>query len=604
VDTEADLDGGFGRGLEVDNGARVDASRLYVARNRSAGIFAFGAGAEVTLADVISTGTRSQLSNGDFGEGIHARKGARVNVVRGLFVGNRDAALRATDPGSVMSLADVVVRETVARDSDQLFGVGIYVRDGAELTAERVLVEDNREAGIFARGSGTRVELTDAFVRRTRSRQSDGGLGEGLTVIGGASASVLRGVFAENQDTGVLGLGAGSELTLTDVVVRDTLGRGSDGGQGDGLIVLEGAAATVERGLFAENHHGGVSAYTAGAALVLRDVVVRDTRATASDQSVGIGIGAGETAQVDVKRTLVQGNRSVGIYVAEAGTRFTLSDGIVRETAIEEKSGLYGYGIQIRGGADATLDRAFLRTNAGVGVIVGEPDTHLSIRDLTARDGNDSGLVVLGAAACEVERGRFVRNLYAGVITAHAGSRVACKDVTVEGTRPFAAGPVDGEYGIGIGALSGAVLELANGRVAGNHVAGIFAQSSATLTISSVDIEGTLAGAFRLAAPDPSLPGMLITGVGDGVLITDGSSVTLSKVRISGSARAGVFLNGSRGTLSSTVASGGSFGLVVQQSPELTLDEATCDFSDNTTPTLSDGTLTVPDAPLPIPDLR
>jgi hypothetical protein len=34
VDTEADLDGGFGRGLEVDNGARVDASRLYVARIR------------------------------------------------------------------------------------------------------------------------------------------------------------------------------------------------------------------------------------------------------------------------------------------------------------------------------------------------------------------------------------------------------------------------------------------------------------------------------------------------------------------------------------------------------------------------------------------
>ncbi len=62
-DTRADPAGGFGRGLNVQDGASVDARSLFVAGNREVGVAVSGAGASLTLRDALIHDTRERAGN-------------------------------------------------------------------------------------------------------------------------------------------------------------------------------------------------------------------------------------------------------------------------------------------------------------------------------------------------------------------------------------------------------------------------------------------------------------------------------------------------------------------------------------------------------------
>ena len=217
-DTQAVADGDRGFGIAVQNGAHLDATSCVLERNSAAGVFAGLEGTTVTLEGIEIRDTRPR-SNGLGGMGIYALDGARLKATSCVLVGNTKVGVLADKPGSEIVLLGVEVHDTLPSD-DGKFGRGINVQGGSRLDATSCVVDGNSGAGIFASGEGTEVALSDVEVRGTKALA--GGGGRGVSVQGGARFDMTSCTVTGNTEIGVIAEGAGTELSLLDVEIRET----------------------------------------------------------------------------------------------------------------------------------------------------------------------------------------------------------------------------------------------------------------------------------------------------------------------------------------------------------------------------------------------
>jgi hypothetical protein len=222
----------------------------------------------------------------------------------------------------------VVVRDTLGEEADGLFGNGLAAQEGARAEVSRALFERNRLDGVQAL-DGAYVSLTDVAVRDTQNGfmgavpdvdPHDPRLyrGRGLLVEGGSRADVSRAVFERNMESGVVAMGDETDLALSDVVVRDTRCRESDGMLGEGLVALYGARAVVDRAVFESNRTTNVASISPGTTIQMTDVVVRDAFEFI-DGFGGTGIAAFGEAHVDATRFLVTGSALCGVQLVLGG---------------------------------------------------------------------------------------------------------------------------------------------------------------------------------------------------------------------------------------------------------------------------------------------
>ncbi len=254
----------------VADGAELTARRVLLERNHSAAVLAFP-NASIVLEDVTVRDTKSQQSLDPADDGIFGRAvvsiGGAVDVRRGLFEGNRDNAVLGGQPSnlsgappSVLTLEDIVVRDTAGRASDGTDGWGLGAQDGTTLSVTRGIFLRNRDHGIYV-SSGSTAQLADVVVADTQSQESNGQFGRGLAVQNGATVDVVRAVFIRNRDVGVFVgenvSGSMPSLTMADVLISGTQPQACgdmciDQPGGDGLGTAAGLAE-VSRFSFTRN---------------------------------------------------------------------------------------------------------------------------------------------------------------------------------------------------------------------------------------------------------------------------------------------------------------------------------------------------------------
>ncbi|MBW2462647.1 MAG: right-handed parallel beta-helix repeat-containing protein [Deltaproteobacteria bacterium] len=334
----------FGRGLIVQAGASATLSRAIFEGNHDVAVSASQPGTTLALTDVAVRDTLGRRSEGDRGWGFSVSLGASATVTRTIFERNRDLGVGAFDPDTTVEITDAVVRDTRPRESDGAGGGGILVELGASAVITRLVVEDNRQSGILVDQLGSTLALTDAVVRGTLSRENDGRFGRGLSLQFGASAMVARAVFEANRDIGVFANNEGTTLALTDVIVRDTLTRESDGEFGRGVSVQVGASVTVTRAIVERSRDVGVLADGPGATAILVDTVVRDTLSQEIDGRFGMGVGAYANAVVRLERFDIVGAALCGVQIATGG-QMDLLDGRVRAQPIGACVQVDGYDV-------------------------------------------------------------------------------------------------------------------------------------------------------------------------------------------------------------------------------------------------------------------
>ena len=218
-DTKPSQSGTYGRGIEVEHGAHLEASSCVVERNTEVGIFATNGGTVVVLGNVEVRDTQP-LPNGTSGRGISVQAGARLEASSCVADGNAEAGIYAGEAGTEVVLQEVEVRNTVPR-TNGTEGMGIVVEAGARLEASSCVVAGNTKTGILAAQQGTEVVLDDVEVRDTRPTP-DGRFGRGIEMVLGARLEASSCAVEGNADIGIFASEEGTEVTLLDSHIDGT----------------------------------------------------------------------------------------------------------------------------------------------------------------------------------------------------------------------------------------------------------------------------------------------------------------------------------------------------------------------------------------------
>ena len=533
-DTQTTPDGAFGRGIEVEFGARLEASSCLVEGSTDIGIFVYGEGTEVVLTEVEVRHTQSSPA-GTFGRGISVVEGARLEASSSVVGGNTEVGIVASGEGTVVVLQGVEVRDTQPMPND-MFGRGINVYDGARLEASSCVVEGNTEIGIYATHEGTEVVLVGVEVRDTLP-SPDGTLGRGIDVDDGARLEASSCVVEGNTEAGLFATDEGTEVVLVGVDVRDTLPTQAGTG-GRGIEITYGAHLEASSCLVDGNTDSGILAAGSGTEISLLEVEVRNTQPLLDDVYQR-GIGVQEGAHLVASSCVVEHNYEVGIIASDEGTEAILQDVEVRDTQ-PATDGLVGRGILVADGAHMEASSCLVENNAEGGIftmfggrldayscsVVGNAETGIVaenegtvvvLHDVEVRDTQRSWDGKLGRGI-EVAEGAYleawscvVRNNHEiGIFATHEGTEVVLEDVEILDTRrafPMTVGlgigsqlgastqatdlVVTGTEGPGLFATVEGVIECSNCQVLNNSFAGALVWAGATLTLSETDISGT-----------------------------------------------------------------------------------------------------------------
>ncbi len=304
------------------------------------GIIAAGVGVSSELAGVSVTGTESV----------------------GVFV-TREAELSAFN---------LVVADTGSRPSDGWVGRGLDVTEAGYVTLAHAVFRGNHDTGISALDNGTRVELEDVVVRDTLGRESDGWFGRGIVAQGGASISGTEVVVLNARDTGI-GVLNDAVVALDQVVVRDTQSDAM-GLTGRG-IAASGATFRGSRLLIDDNRDTGIMALSP-TMIDVSHVLVREVRGRELDGSFGLGMVATAGATIEGDHVRIERAREVGITV-DGGSTAHVADLVIADTLLSDCTvdcgNAFGIGVSSFGVSELELTRFQILRSALAGVQVGDP---------------------------------------------------------------------------------------------------------------------------------------------------------------------------------------------------------------------------------------
>jgi len=466
--------------------------------------------------------------------GVVVDGSGRTLVISGVVVdGAVETAVRIQDSASLIADGLVVrnTREGGPRDN----GIGLVIRDAAEASVERAIIEGGFSAGIAVEQSAT-ATLRDFVVRGVAPLRPSGDFGVGLSVSLDASATVERALI-EDTHTAAIFLNASSpSLDLRDVVLRGTRPRPFDDSQGAG-IMAEAGTVTARRVLIETSTDFGVLAL--GGAITLDDVVVRDTRGRPGGLGQGFGVWAHAGGAVTITRALLARNRDIGAVAAGAGTSLTLSDTVIVDMLQrDEETPSMGRGVVVGQGAHGALSRVLVDGAFGTGVQVHGAESVLELEDVAVRDvlvdegdvgKNGAGVTALAGAELIGSRILVRRAATDGIFV--AGSSATLSDVVIEENT---AGP-EQLVAVGLWATDGATVGLARARITDVDYAAVSALNRSVVTLDDFSVR-------RVDQRLCTLPICAENPGGHGIMSVFGSMVTVDAFEVHEAALCGLFV--------------------------------------------------------------
>jgi hypothetical protein len=413
-ETAGTSEGERGRGLNVGKGTDLTVERTTVQKSREIGAWIGTPGTTVTLRDVAVTGTRAEANTNRYGQGIIVKTGATLTAERVLSRGNRYFGLTVSHEDSSADLTDVIVAETRPRVTDDRAGQGLSVQRGASMQATRLLVRDNRHAGMVFFDGGADVQLQKVLVEGTRKQASDGAAGLGMLVSRDARVQGRYLHLHRNRQIGFW-VSEGGRANVRDVVVTRTRSRASDGTVGRGMSVNRGGKLEATRLVLQQNRSLGLKVRGEGTTATLQDALVAGTRLEAAQKRLGRGVAVEKGADFEARRLHLRENYHVGLSAFGNGAQITLRDVIsegsrVREDGEGSGSVIRGDGIYLNDQStegDATIRRALLRDNPRAGLVAANSTARL-VDVVSTRNG--VGLVRQGESSVEQVRTRLTGN--------------------------------------------------------------------------------------------------------------------------------------------------------------------------------------------------
>lgn len=462
-------------GVLAQNGRtlRVEGVRVL----RATGLAVAADGATVVARDLVVESTRT-TSGGTQGYGLFAQAGGSVEATGFVVVDNTEAGAVAINADSTLVLSDGIVLSTRSR-ADRQVGRGIFVVDESRVEATRVHVRANRDIGIAVSGTGTTAVLTDVTVSETMPVERDGNFGRGVNVEDGATLTATRLAVFDNHEAGLV-VRETAAATLEDVVIRDIVARERDMEAGNGIQVQLGGRLTAT-GLVVSGVLGaGVLAGGEGVIVSLTDALITGTLPFSHDETGGVGLDARDGASVTLSRSVLSDNRQVGLLVSGAGTVVTADDAVIEHTLAQQSDGLLGRGVNVQNGARLTATRLSVDDSRDFGVLAIGADAFVTLNDATVRgtaprDSDDAfghGVVAQRGAGMAID-GLDLDGASEIGLMGLGGSMVVARRLRVRNVDPSASDVAERTLGYGAAAVGGS-LDLTDFEVANATNCGLF----------------------------------------------------------------------------------------------------------------------------------
>ena len=634
-----------GRAIWLSAGGQLHLTRARLHHNRDVALVAEGAGTVLDAAALVIDATQPQATDGLTGRGMDVSAGAVATLDNVALLGNHETALRATDPGTMVTATRIVAAGTQAALGNGLAGVGVHARSGATVTVDGAVLVGNRMAGVTAVGAGTQVTVHNALIDANGGGAAVGEAGLGVAGYSGAMIQITGSRAHGNSGFGVVANGPGTVLQLGRVVVDGTLAPGPANGFGPGIAVQAGAHVQLAGVRLSANRGNGLAVAESGSSATIAGLVVDVTLPDAATAKPGVGVAVSEGAQLTGTDLRCSGNLGIGVGATSAGTLVQVKRALIDGTRSEGVAGVTGFGVDVILGATVRLSDSRCTDNRGYGVLVSGAGSAADLRGFVVDDTaprpqvgvRGIGLAVINGGRLWLGGGQVRHNVGSGVAVLGPGSAAQIWDTTIADTVPVA-GPLrlgrglsvengasltgwglavrantdsamtvlagtatlvgcsltdsvpnaDGSAGSAVFAGKDAVLTLLQCQARHNHMAAVVA-NQAVLNI----------GGCVLAQTNPAAA-LQNTGIGppfaDGLIVQTGTLTTVTDTLLVGNPRAGVLLDNSQAQLSGVLATQCGFGVALQHGGKYQASRTV--FSGNSIQNIaSDQGLAVPGAP-------
>ena len=484
---------------------------------------------------------------------------APANAVVAVAVGTYDGRVEANEDVTVWGACPerTILTHRVDNERDTVVGllggklelrnisvkapktVGIYV-GGGDLIMRDVVLHGAIGFGVYATGGSTTADLENVIIRDIVPSISETA-GTGIQVIEGAQARLHRVAISGSADAGLVVTGGTARISRS--VLAHTTGKSPVEQPGIGLHVENHAVVHLEESALVQNKSTGI--YLAfGATLEARDILIqgRGTEHEPTDLAFGMEVRAGAQATID--GALIDSAFGAAIATAENST-LLLVDATLQNTAPVDEMGA---GLVMDDESQATLSGVLVDHSIGSGMLV-RSAAQLNASDIWVRDtvGTEDvetapGLLLFGRAQIEraVVEGSTAVGMYLGN---RADASLA--DVMVRETGVTASTKV---FGIGIQASGGARLRGQRCVLDRNRMIGLTAGAGSHAQMTDLVV--------RLTEGEPCEQCDDGARFGYGVAALEGSSMNLEDFVITSNRVLGILiergstLDGSRGEVS------------------------------------------------------
>ncbi len=425
--------------------------------------------------------------------GIYVDDGSHVKLTAVRIRKALKGGLWITD-GAHAKASGLVVEATLG--SKGAYGRGIQIDKGGRLELDGGRVSGNHEYGVSATGEGVELVASELIIDNTLARGSDGKYGYGLRIGDGAHAWLTGVRITGNRTTGVRVSGVGSLLDARYLRVDGTSEQISDASDGRGLVITDRAEVKLRHARIDGNRDRGVLVDGVGTSLWAANLMVSGTLGRASDEKHGEGIEVTNEAAMTATHLYVDGNRSVGLVVAKQAI-LDVQRVTITATAPQLSDGSGGRGLQARDGAQVVAKDLRIDGCHNAGLMVEDVGTTVTVKGLhvhaTADSGGEAGegVVVRSGAKATLSNAMVWQNHEVGVLVRDDGSVLKLSAALVGDT---AARTSDGLRGRGVEVRGGARLEFDDVRLSGNREVGLMVRDPSSIAAGkSLRIDGTLA---------------------------------------------------------------------------------------------------------------
>ena len=482
--SDVDIAGGM-LGMGFTGSSSLSLSRVAVRDHLGSGIDLIGPGLSASVSDILIENSQLfplVLKTADVSaERLQIQSSRTLGI--SAYASSLDASdltinniqpLEAQDYDNLrIYYEDVLVDDLVDREG--YFGQGLLALGGSEITLTRANITDVKEVGIWAKGEGTTVSVSDLYIADVEESLQE--VGVGLWADSGAKISAERGLIERCATDGVYARDEGTEIDLVDIAIRDLATEQIEQpqveieevddveeveevesvelvqGKGRGLAVDHGASVEAQRMSVERTRTAGVWIVGEGTSGVLADITISEVSHGGFERT-GSGVVVATGAQMSMDRAHISKSTVAGVWVqgviAEVEeveavellggieeveeveiTSAVLSNVSVERTRVGHFTGKRGNGIHVTHGGSAEVSNANVSENDGNGVVAIMEGSHLEISDS----------IVIGSIE-EVESVESVESVEEvesgddevgnGIAVIHGGS-VEAREVTVWG---------------------------------------------------------------------------------------------------------------------------------------------------------------------------